>query len=134
MKIVIDTNVVVSALFFGGKPQELLRHAITGALDVFVSKEIVKEYNELIKRITDKYSGKKELFSINDFLSKCSVVYPSRKIDICRDCDDNKFLECALEAKCLYIVSGDNDLLALKHFEDVEIVTVAEFFDRFLIQ
>ena len=46
MKIVIDTNVVVSALFFGGKPQELLRHAITGAFDVFVSKEIVKEYNE----------------------------------------------------------------------------------------
>ena len=134
MKIVIDTNVVVSALFFGGKPQELLRHAITGALDVFVSKEIVKEYNELIKRITDKYSGKKELFSINDFLSKCSVVCPSRKIDICRDRDDNKFLECAVEAKCLYIVSGDNDLLALKHFEDVEIVTVAEFFDRFLIQ
>lgn len=74
------------------------------------------------------------MFSINDFLSKCSVVYPSRKIDICRDCDDNKFLECAVEAKCLYIVSGDNDLLALKHFEDVEIVTVAEFFDQFLIQ
>ena len=134
MKIVIDTNVVVSALFFGGKPQQLLHYAITGAFDVFVSREIIKEYNELIERIASKYSGKKEFFSIDDFLSKCSLVHPSRRIDVCRDHDDNKFLECAVEAKCLYVVSGDSDLLDLKHFEDVKIITVAEFFDRFLIQ
>ena len=131
MKIVIDTNVVVSALFFGGKPQKLLHFAITGAFEVVVSKEIIKEYNELVERISDKYSGKKENFSINEFLSKCFLVRPSRKVDICRDRDDNKFLECAAEAKCLYVVSGDSDLLALKRFEDIEIVTVAEFFDRF---
>ena len=131
MKIVIDTNVVVSALFFGGKPQRLLHSAIAGALEVVVSKEIIEEYNELIERISDKYSGRKENFSINEFISICRLVSPTRKIDICRDRDDNKFLECAAEAKCLYIVSGDNDLLALKRFEDIEIITVAEFFDRF---
>ena len=131
MKIVIDTNVVVSALFFGGKPQKLLHCAITGALEVFVSKEIIEEYNELVERISDKYSGRKENFSINEFISICRLVTPTRKIDVCRDRDDNKFLECAAEAKCLYVVSGDNDLLALKQFEDIEIITVAEFFDRF---
>ena len=131
MKIVIDTNVVVSALFFGGKPQRLLHGAIAGALEVFVSKEIIEEYSELIERISDKYSGRKENFSLNEFISICRLVSPTRKIDVCRDRDDNKFLECAAEAKCLYVVSGDNDLLALERFEDIEIITVTEFFDRF---
>ncbi len=131
MKIVIDTNVVVSALFFGGKPQKLLHCAITGVLEVVVSKEIIEEYNELVERISDKYSGRKENFSLNEFISICRLVSPTRKIDVCRDRDDNKFLECAAEAKCLYVVSGDNDLLALKQFEDIEIITVTEFFDRF---
>ena len=131
MKIVIDTNVVVSALFFGGKPQKLLHCAISGAFEVVVSKEIIEEYNELIERISDKYSGRKENFSLNEFISICRLVNPARKIDVCRDSDDNKFLECAAEAKCLYVVSGDNDLLALKQFEDIEIITVTEFFDRF---
>jgi len=131
MKIVIDTNVVVSALFFGGKPQRLLHYAINGALEVVVSKEIIEEYSELIERISDKYSGKKENFSLNEFISICRLVSPTRKIDVCRDRDDNKFLECAAEAKCLYVVSGDNDLLALERFEDIEIITVTEFFDRF---
>lgn len=131
MKIVIDTNVVVSALFFGGKPQRLLHNAISGVFEVVVSKEIIEEYIELIERISDKYSGRKENFSLNEFISICRLVAPTRKIGVCRDRDDNKFLECAAEAKCLYVVSGDNDLLALERFEDIEIITVTEFFDRF---
>ncbi|MBR4322884.1 putative toxin-antitoxin system toxin component, PIN family [Treponema sp.] len=130
MKIVIDTNVVVSALFFGGKPEKLLQYAAQENVNAVVSKEIIDEYNELSLRMTNKYPEKQKRFLLDDFISMCSVVQPSRKITVCRDPDDNKFLECATEAKCLYVVSGDNDLLDLKQFEDVEIITVAEFFER----
>ncbi len=131
MRVVIDTNVVVSALFFGGKPEKLLQYAIRENVNAVVSKEIVDEYNELSLRMTSKYPEKQKRFPLDDFISTCSVVQPSRKITVCRDSDDNKFLECATEAKCLYVVSGDNDLLDLKSFEGVEIVTVAQFFERF---
>ena len=50
---------------------------------------------------------------------------------MCRDKDDNKFLECASQAKCIYIVSGDKDLLSIEKFEDIEIINVAQFFERF---
>ena len=133
MKIVIDTNVVVSALFFGGKPLHLLMLATETdePCTAVVSDEIVSEYNELAERMTKKYPEKNKRFPLTDFLSKCSVVSPTRKIDVCRDKDDNKFLECAAEAKCVYVVSGDNDLLSLGSFEDIEILTVAQFFERY---
>lgn len=131
LKIVIDTNVVVSALFFGGKPQELLQLAITKAVESHVSPSIVGEYNEVIARITRKYPHKQGTFSIDNFISNCRLVFPSQKVEVCRDSDDNKFIECALEAQCMYIVSGDDDLLSLKQFRNIEIIRVADFFQRF---
>lgn len=50
---------------------------------------------------------------------------------MCRDPDDDKFTSCAVDGKCIYIVSGDNDLLVLKDYEGIEIITVAQFFERF---
>ncbi|MCR4779446.1 MAG: putative toxin-antitoxin system toxin component, PIN family [Lachnospiraceae bacterium] len=51
----------------------------------------------------------------------------SYHVEICRDPDDNKFIDCACDAKCIYIVSGDKDLLSVKKYNNVKIVTVAEF-------
>ena len=57
-----------------------------------------------------------------------------QQIDICRDPDDNKFLECAVDAKAIYIVSGDKDLLTLEKYANVEIITAREFCDRYISQ
>ncbi|MDD7326450.1 MAG: putative toxin-antitoxin system toxin component, PIN family [Lachnospiraceae bacterium] len=51
---------------------------------------------------------------------------------MCRDPDDNKFLECAVDAKAIYIVSGDKDLLTLEKYDNVEIITAREFCDRYI--
>ena len=59
-------------------------------------------------------------------------IEPKTKVDICRDPDDNKFISCAIDAKALYIVSGDKDLLTIKDYQGVEIVTAREFCDRYL--
>ena len=60
-------------------------------------------------------------------ISSMRILEPTSHIDICRDPDDNKFIECAIDGRCLYIVSGDRDLLSLKKYNDVQIVTVAKF-------
>jgi len=131
MRIVIDTNVIISAMFFGGKPSELLQLAMNRKVETAVSREIVLEYEEIITRMSRKYPNRPRRFPLEHFVSSSAVVSPTRKIDVCRDKDDNKFLECAAEAKCVYVVSGDNDLLSLGSFEDIEILTVAQFFERY---
>ena len=131
MKIVIDTNIIASAIFFGGKPDKLIGLLMAHKIDAYVSKDIVAEYYETSTHLEQKYSVRKVSPSLDDIVSQCTLVSPTRSVTVCRDPDDNKFIECALEGKCLYIVSGDNDLLDLKSYGDVEIVTVAEFFERY---
>ena len=53
-------------------------------------------------------------------------------LQICRDPKDDKFINCAIDAKAIYIVSGDNDLLTIKNFAGIEIVTAREFYDKYL--
>ena len=124
MKIVIDTNVVISGIFFGGEPNRLLQYAIKNEL------EVVDEYLEVVARIAEKYPNRPKKFPLDIFVSSCRSVEPKKIISVCRDKDDNKFIECAYEAKCLYIVSGDNDLLSLESYTDIKIVTVADFLHK----
>jgi len=60
------------------------------------------------------------------------VVETSTNVKASRDPDDDKFIECALDAKALYIVSGDKDLLDIKEFEGVKIITAAQFCEQYL--
>lgn len=55
----------------------------------------------------------------------------SHRIEACRDPDDNKFIECAIDNRCIYIVSGDKDLLVLEQYEDIGILTVSDFLEQY---
>lgn len=127
MKIVIDTNVMISAVFFGGQPRKLIEHLFKDDFSAFVSPEIVQEYIETYNEIHRKYSDKGNPDILRKIVEKSKMIFPEVKISVCRDSDDDKFISCAVEGKCLYIVSGDNDLLSLKTVENVEIITVSEF-------
>lgn len=131
MKIVIDTNIIISAIFFGGKPDKLVGLLMSHKIGAYVSKDIIAEYYETSTHLEEKYSARKSSLNLDDIVSQCTFVSPTQTVTVCRDPDDNKFIECALEGKCLYIVSGDNDLLDLKSYYDVEIITVKEFFERY---
>ena len=54
-------------------------------------------------------------------------------INVCRDPDDNKFIACAVDAKAIYIVSGDKDLLSVENYDEIEIVTAKDFYERYLL-
>ena len=127
MKIVIDTNVFISAVFFGGLPLKVLQSVISKQNDAYISPEIWDEYNDAIERMTNKYPSRLKQQLIDEVFKVFKVIIPSSKISICRDHDDDKFISCAIDAECMYIVSGDDDLLSLGNVEDVIICTPSEF-------
>jgi predicted nucleic acid-binding protein len=63
-------------------------------------------------------------------VSACQLIEEKTDVEVCRDPDDDKFISCAVDAECLYIVSGDKDLLALERYEGIGILTVAQFFEQ----
>ena len=127
MKIVIDTNVFISAVFFGGLPLQVLQSVISKQNDAYISPEIWDEYNDVIERMTKKYPSRLKQRLIDEVFKLFKVIIPSSEISICRDSDDDKFISCALDAECMYIVSGDDDLLSLRNVDDIGICTPSEF-------
>lgn len=127
MKIVIDTNVFISAVFFGGLPLKVLHSIISKRNDAYISPQIWDEYNDVIERLTKKYPSRLKHQLIDEVFKVFKVISPSTAISICRDPDDDKFISCAIDAGCQYLVSGDDDLLSLGKVEDVTICTPSEF-------
>ena len=134
MKIVIDTNVVASAIFFGGRPRQLLKELILRNLDTVASPDILTEYQETFDELRSRYPDKPVRIPLASIVSACSLVTPSEHFKVCRNPDDDKFIDCAAAGKCIYIVSGDKDLLSLRNFRNIEILTVSEFFSRYPLQ
>ncbi len=130
MKIVIDTNVFISAVFFGGLPLKVLQTVIAKQNEAYISPEIWDEYNDVIERMTKKYPSRLKKHLIDEVFKLFKVIIPSSKISICRDPDDDKFISCALDAECMYIVSGDDDLISLGKVDDITICTPAEFLNK----
>ena len=130
MRIVVDTNVLASAVFFGGKPYQLLHYIMEGRVDVVASKEIVDEYEEIVSRLQQKYPAISTRIPLQDILAQFEIIRVSSDIHVSRDPDDDKFISCAVDGKCIYIVSGDSDLLTIGNYGDIEILTVVDFLSR----
>ena len=127
MKIVIDTNLVVSAIFFGGRPEKLIDLLIDGRFDAYTNGVIIEEYDDTVEKLKKDYPDKMERFALPDIIAKMHQIDVTTEVHVCRDPGDDKFIGCALDSKSKYIVSGDKDLLAVGKHEDVEIVTVGDF-------
>lgn len=130
MRIVVDTNVIASAVYFGGKPYDLLKLIMEEKVSAIASKEIVDEYEEILARLQHKFPKLSKSIPFQEIVGKLTVIKVSSDIRICRDSEDDKFISCAVDGRCIYIVSGDNDLLSLKDYDGIEIITVVQFFER----
>jgi len=137
MNIVLDTNVFISGTFWKGKLHEIIRMAEEGKVDIATTEEILEELLDVLKRAKFSHlykEGETDLQEIfGKILALVNIFYPPMdKITIIKeDPDDNKFLACALVARASFIVSGDQHLLKLKNFQDVPIVTPAQFLKNF---
>jgi len=131
MKVVLDTNVLVSALIKAGKPRELLfRLAEKKAL--ILSKSILDEFLEIVENPkVRRYAGEQEttvfLKSLGDAAKIIQVKSTFKAVKA--DSDDDVILRTAYDGKADYIVSGDNHLLSLGKFRAIRIVTVSEMLE-----
>lgn len=132
MRIVIDTNVVISGIFFGGPPRRVIEAVLDHQMEAYASVEIVSEYQRVIQEMIESKQGKLRKDLLSPIVAAMNIIEPHSVIHASRDADDDKFLCCAKDAQCVYIVSGDKDLLVLENYESIEIITAREFCDRHL--
>ena len=127
-KVVIDTNVFISGLIFTGKPSEVLELFIKGEIEVYISPFILKELEGILRK---KFEwNEKQLQKILDKIKKKAViVQPETKISIIKaKKDDNRILECGVDGRVQYIISGDKrHILPLKNFRGIKILSPSEF-------
>jgi len=134
-KIVLDTNVLVSALINPhGKPAQIINYVFENKIRLFTSPSIMEElervlsYPKLMKRHGLNSEELKEF--ISDLLSIMSLIEEEKIIEvIMEDPSDNKYLSCAIDAKVDFIISGDIHLLNLGEYEGNRIVTPAQFLE-----
>lgn len=132
MRIVVDTNVVISGVFFGGMPSKVLIAIASGKVKACATSEIIDEYNEIIEEMILRKQGHLKKDIINPLIASMEIIERKSIIKLSRDPDDDKFLECAKDGKALYIVSGDKDLLTIENYEGIEIITAKEFCEKYL--
>lgn len=129
VKIVLDTNVLISAIVFGGRPREILEMIKNKELSGVISPVLIAELEEILSKKI-KYPKERILQVENKMKKILRVVRPDKSVKIVRDDDDNRVLEAAIEGRCEYVVTGDRDLLDLKSYGGVKILTPAEFLNE----
>jgi len=133
MQVVVDTNVLISAIFFGGKPELILEAWRTGKLDLLITEEILSEYVDVLHRISEKYP-RVNISKIIPLITKCGILVEPQILNqiICEDPDDDKFIAAALGSLSSIIISGDKHLLDVSGYSGIEMIKPAAFVKKYL--
>ncbi len=127
MRIVIDTNVLISGIFFKGKERKLLEYWFNNKIETICTEEIFAEYSAVIKRFAEKRDKNNCSEIIHIIAKNCTFIKNIYTRQYSRDPDDDKFICCAVSGRADYIVSGDRDLLVLKKIDNLKIITASDF-------
>jgi len=127
LRVVLDTNVYISAILFGGKPEEIRKLLKEGKIDVLISEAIILEIAEVLRR---KFDWENWQISqvVDEIREIAALAVPRQSISLIKDDTDNRILECAVEGNAHYIVSGDkHHLLPLREYKGIKILNPNEF-------
>ena len=131
-RLVLDSNVFISALVFGGKPREILDLAIKGLIKLAISDDILEEIKGVLGGKKFRYPKRIVHALMREIEDLADLVEPGAKIEaVPDDPADNRVLECAVESGANVIISGDYHLLALQRFGEIKIMNPDEFLNRF---
>ena len=120
MRIVLDTNVFISGVFFSGPPYEILKAWIDKRIQIFISSEILQEYQRVGEELSNRYTEIEITPILKSFSQNAiSISAPRLAHPVCVDPDDDKFLECAVAGNAELIISGDRHLLDINDFQGI---------------
>ena len=133
MKVILDTNVFVSGVFFSGPPYAILDAWRHGRVSLVVSPEIMDEYRRVAHELAEQFPGVDpgpplELLAIHAQV----VNAPGLPEQVCTDADDDMFLACAVASKTRIITTGDKALLKTSGYAGIAVLTPRAFVDRHL--
>jgi putative PIN family toxin of toxin-antitoxin system len=135
VKIVLDTNVFISGIFFSGPPHRILKAWRDGLFQIVLTRKILDEY-ERVGSVLEQQFSSIDLTPILDLVTINADLVPDKTlpIPVCSDRDDDKFIACALASKSKLIVSGDKHLLNVSGFQGIEIITPRSFVETYLVK
>ncbi len=129
MRVVFDTNVLISALITTGKPKELFQQAVRGHIQLVISKNILEEFSQISKdpRIR-KYASEEDVIAFLRIIDKVAKITKVKsKFNVVKeDPDDDMVVRTAFDGNANYIVSGDKHLLSLGAYRGIRIINVDE--------
>jgi uncharacterized protein len=133
VRVVLDTNVFISGVFFTGPPYKILQAWRDGTLQIVFSLEILEEYQRVGAALAELYPGV-DLDPILDLLTVEAqmIAAPELPEPACQHPDDDKFLACALASHTRILISGDKHLLKMNGYQGIEVVRPREFLNRHL--
>jgi len=133
MRIVLDTNVLMSGIFFGGPPYRILQAWRDQRLQLAVCPEILAEYRRVAVRLSQRYKGI-DIATLIDLVAVHSHIVQTVPLPkpVCDDPADDIFLACALAAGTRTIVSGDRHLLSVSGWAGIQVLRPKAFVSRFL--
>lgn len=125
-RVLLDTNIIISAILFGGVPRKILRLVVDKKIAAITSEVLLAELNDvLVKKF--KFPTNEVSLIIGKLKKTMKLVYPIKSIKVLSDDPDNRVLEAAITGECQIIVTGDKELLALKKYKNVDILSPIKF-------
>ena len=133
MKIVVDTNVLVSGIFFTGPPHRILQAWKDGKLQIVLSADIIDEYLRVSEALSGKFAGVDAQPILELLIKKAEIVQPKRLPEpVCDDPDDDKFLAAAISSGAKIIISADRHLLTVSGYQSISVLRPKTFEERYL--
>jgi putative PIN family toxin of toxin-antitoxin system len=133
VKIVLDTNVFISGVFFSGPPSIILQAWRDSKIQIILSEEILEEYQRVAEELSSKFPAV-DIDRIIELLTIYGEVFETKgiSVSVCEDPNDNKFIECAIASNSKLIVSGDKHLLNITGYQGVSVLKPRDFIDNHL--
>jgi len=133
VKVILDTNVFVSGVFFSGPPYQILKAWRDGRIQLVASPDILDEYQRVGKILAEEFPGI-NLDPVLDFVIQQADIYAAIVLPeaVSADPDDDKFIACALASGSTIIISGDKHLLNVSGYQQIEILKPRDFVVKYL--
>lgn len=135
MRVILDTNVLISAVFFGGVPGRILEAWVAGRVELVLSPDILDEYRRVGSDLAGRYPERAEALSpVLALIAMHATMVLAKALpaQVSADAADDMFLAAAVTADVAIVVSGDQHLLDVAGWRGVAVLTPRQFVDRYL--